>query len=385
MGAIKRGIMAIFHIPRNLQATRWRELGSYTAIFSSFGPDMYRSDIVKSCIRTLALHTSKANAVSDDAKIARLLNIRPNPYMSGPEMLKKLRTIYEVKGTAFLYLTRDDKGNTVEVYPVPYQSFEAIESRGMLFIKFYFEGDAAREIVLPWEDLVPLRNDYFRSDICGEDNGAIIPKLELVNTIEQGIGNAIKSTANLRGIIKAKLGMLTDEDKRKMRDNFVKDYMGVSNEGGVAALDSSQDFIPITMSPTVTSTSTIKEFREDAYRYFGLNDHIIMSDFTEEQMEAFYDAKIEPFLVMLSTALTDRIFTWGKKYVMYESSRINFASTKTKLGMVALVDRGALTPNEWRRMFNLAPVEGGDKPIRRLDTAEVNKGDSLEEEEKTDE
>ena len=37
--------------------------------------------------------------------------------------------------------------------------------------------------------------------------------------------------------------------------------------------------------------------------------------------------------------------------------------------MVAMVDRGALTPNEWRQMFNLAPVEGGDKPIRRLDTA----------------
>ena len=37
--------------------------------------------------------------------------------------------------------------------------------------------------------------------------------------------------------------------------------------------------------------------------------------------------------------------------------------------MVQLVDRGALTPNEWRAMFNLAPVEGGNIPIRRLDTA----------------
>ena len=37
-----------------------------------------------------------------------------------------------------------------------------------------------------------------------------------------------------------------------------------------------------------------------------------------------------------------------------------------------MVDRGALTPNEWRAVFNLAPVPGGDAVIRRLDTAVVN-------------
>lgn len=39
-----------------------------------------------------------------------------------------------------------------------------------------------------------------------------------------------------------------------------------------------------------------------------------------------------------------------------------------------MVDRGALTPNEWRKIFNLAPVEGGDEPIRRLDTRPTSEG-----------
>jgi len=38
------------------------------------------------------------------------------------------------------------------------------------------------------------------------------------------------------------------------------------------------------------------------------------------------------------------------------------------------VDRGALTPNEWRKILNLGPIEGGDKPVRRLDTAPVDEG-----------
>ena len=51
---------------------------------------------------------------------------------------------------------------------------------------------------------------------------------------------------------------------------------------------------------------------------------------------------------------------------------VNAASLQTKLSYVAMVDRGAMTPNEWRKTFNLAPLPGGDEPIRRLDTAPVS-------------
>lgn len=66
--------------------------------------------------------------------------------------------------------------------------------------------------------------------------------------------------------------------------------------------------------------------------------------------------------------------------ITYESGRIQYASTKTKLDMVAMVDRGAMTPNEWRALLNMAPIEGGDKPIRRLDTEVVNTNNEESEE-----
>ncbi len=46
----------------------------------------------------------------------------------------------------------------------------------------------------------------------------------------------------------------------------------------------------------------------------------------------------------------------------------------TRLNLMQMVDRGGLTPNEWRAVLNLAPIEGGDEPIRRLDTAPIKKG-----------
>lgn len=366
------GFLDFFRPLRSMREARWKELGAYSAQFVPFGSDMYQSDLVRSCIRALAEHTSKANAVCTDARIERLLDLSPNMYMNGKDFLYKVRTLLELKNTAFIYIQRDDKAAVRGFYPVPYSAYEGIDYNGRLFIKFYFEGDAARSLVLPWDDLAVLRKDYNKRDIGGDDNSPIISTLELINTTNQGLANAVKATANLRGILKSTKAMLSKEDIKKQKDQFVADYMNLSNEGGIASLDATQDFTPIQMSPIVTNTATIKEMREDVYRYFGVNDSIIMSDFNEEQMEAFYESRIEPFLVALGTELTRKVFTereigFGND-IVYESNRMSYASTKTKLAMVSLVDRGALTPNEWRMMFNLAPVEGGDVPIRRLDT-----------------
>ena len=356
--------------------SRWKELGTYNSIFSSFGQDIYKSELVRSCIRPLAEHTSKANVKCTDKRIEKLLNVNPNMYMNGKDMLYKVRTKLEIKNTAFIYISRDEIGKVVSFYPVPYSYFEAVEYLNGLFIKFYFAGSETRSIVLPWEDLAVVRKDYNESDISGDENTPILNMLELINTTNQGIANAVKATANLRGILKSTKAMLAPEAIKEQKEQFVKDYLNLENEGGIASLDSTQEFTPITMSPTITNYSQMKEFRENVYRYFGVNDSIIMSDYTESQMEAFYESRIEPFLVALSLELTRKIFTKREQgfdnHIVYESNRMQYASNATKLAMVALVDRGALTPNEWRQIFNLAPVDGGDVPIRRLDTAAVD-------------
>lgn len=363
-------------------ADRWKELGSYTATFSRFGTDMYRSDLVRACIRPLAEHTSKANAKCTNATVEYVLNVSPNMYMNGKDFLAKVRTRLELQNTVFIYIVRDQKGHAVGFYPVPYSSFEALEYENGMFLKFMFNSDQG-PLVLPWDDLVVLRKDYNTSDIAGDPNGALLGMLELINTTNQGIANAVKATANLRGILKSTKAMLSADDIKKNKDRFVQDYLNLENEGGIASLDATMEFTPITMNPTITSWEQQKEFRENVYRYFGISDAIVTSDYTESQMEAFYDSRIEPFLVALSTELTRKVFTPREiafgAHIIYESNRLQYSSNKTKLEMVQMVDRGALTPNEWRMMFNLAPVEGGDVPLRRLDTTTVDQVDDEKE------
>lgn len=356
------------------------EMGGYQAVFTRFGTDIYASDIVRDSVRPLAEHTSKAEAKSNVERYANLLNGRPNLYMNGKDFLSKVRNNLELTNTAFIAIMRDNKGNATGFYPVPYSKFEALEYEKRLYIKFYF--NSGKELVQAWDDLAALRKDYNKYDIAGDENTAVYKPLDLIETTNQGIGNAVKATANLRGILKSTKAMLSPESVKEQKEQFVRDYLNLENNGGIASLDATQEFTPISMNPVITSWEQQKEFRENIYRYFGVNDSIVMSDYTEQQMNAFYDARIEPFLVALSLELTNKVFTERERsfgnFIIYESNRIQFASTSTKLSLVALVDRGAMTPNEWRGVFNLAPIEGGDKPIRRLDTAEVN-GDPVDE------
>lgn len=360
---------------QNETYTQIQELGTYRSYFGGFGPDIYASDDVRTCIRALSEHTSKANPRCTDKKIEFLLQYRPNRFMNGKDFLSKLRNILEVKNTAFVFIDRNDKGQAISFYPVPYQTFEGVELRGRLFIKFNFNSGALMNLVVPWEDLAVLRKDYIWSDIAGESNRPLLGTLDVIGTMDQGLQNAVKSTANLRGILKSTKGMLSTEVLRQQKEQFVKDYMSINNEGGIASLDATQEFKEINLKPTTATAEESDAYRDRVYRYYGVNEKIIKSSYSESEYDAFYESRIEPFLVALSLELTYKIFSNREivydNMVWYESNRLQFASVKTKTSLVQLVDRGLLTPNEYRAIFNLPPYEGGDEFVLRLDTAKT--------------
>lgn len=360
---------------QKLTYSTFQELGTFKSTFGSFGGDIYASDDVRTCIRALAEHTSKANPKCNVKNIQDLLELRPNKFMNGKDFLAKMRNILEVKNTAFAFIDRDNKGNVIAIYPIPYQTFSSVENNGRLYVQFNFEGNARNMLVVPWEDLIVLRKDYLKSDVAGEGNGPLLGTLDVIGTMDKGLQNAVKSTANLRGILKSTKGMLSPETLKANRDQFVNDYMSISNQGGIASLDSTQEFKEINLKPTTATADEMNAFRDRVYRYFGVNEKIIKSSYSESEYDAFYESRIEPFLVALSLELTYKIFTereraFGNR-IWYESNRLQFASAKTKISMSALVDRGLLTPNEFRQLFNLEPYEGGDEFVLRLDTAKT--------------
>ena len=365
---------------QNKTYTQFQEIGTYKSYFGSFGNNIYMSDDVRSCIRALSEHTSKANPRCTDKNVYNLLSLRPNKFMNGKDFLAKTRNLLEIYNTAFIFIDRDQRGQTVALYPIPYQTFEAVQYKGDLFVQFQFAGTGVQKLTVPWADLAVLRKDYLMSDIAGESNAPLLGTLDIQRTLDQGLQNAVKSTSNLRGILKSTKGMLSPEVLKKQKDDFVRDYMNIDNSGGIASLDATQEFKEINIKPTTASAEEQKAYTDRVYRYFGVNEKIIKSNYTESDYDAFYESRIEPFLVALSLELTYKIFTERERAfgneVWYESNRLQFASAKTKISMVALVDRGLMTPNEYRALFNMSPYDGGDEFVLRLDTSKT--GDTTE-------
>lgn len=294
--------------------------------------------------------------------------------MNGVAFLSKIRTMLELKNTAFIIIIRDDRNKVIGFYPMPYTSFEGVLSpTNNLYIKF--ETQSGRSYTFHWDDIAVLRKDYNENDISGDSNSPILNTLEMLNTSNEGLSNMIKSTANLRGILKTTKSMLDPGDLKQVKEDFVRDYLNISNEGGIATIDNSYEYQELKASPQVSNYANIKEFRENIMRYYGVNDSILMAKQTPEEMQAFYESRIEPFLMELSIELTSKVFTEREKgfdnYIVFSANTIQFMSTTEKLNLWNMVDRGAMTPNEWRRTLNLPPLQGGDEPIRRLDTAPV--------------
>ena len=387
----RNAIQAIFGNLKRYVTSMWKEIGSYAARFTEFGADIYRNEVVRSCVRSLAEHTSKANVrvlrdgKQGDKRLERMIQYRPNLYMNGKDFLYKVRTLLELYNTAFIYINRDELGRCIGLYPIPQCSAEAVDALGQLYIKFYLpSGDI---LTASWEDLAVLRKDYNSSDIWGDDNSAILTSLDLLHTTNEGMANAIKSTSNLRGLLKSTKAMLSDEDRKKQRDNFVSDYMAITNTSGVVALDSTQDYTPLNIQPVVANYKSIEELRNNIYRYFGVSEEVILGKVSGDDWDAFYEARIEPFLIALGLELTNKIFSSRERgysnEIIFESNRMQYMSTSNKLALISLVDRAVMTPNEVREVLNLAPVPWGDRPMSWQNPQMTGESEGNEDGEKT--
>lgn len=356
--------------------------------FFCFDGKLYESDIVRACIRPKVKAIGKlvGKHIRDDPKAGGLkvnpdANIRfllsePNPYMTGQQMQEKVANQLCLNNNAFILVVRDENGKPMQLYPVPCVSVEAkYNDSGELFLKFLYGN--GKTGVFRYSDIIHLRQDYNDNDIFGTSPiPVLIPLMNLIGTMDQGIVNAIRNSNVIRWLISFRQSM-RDEDIKRYVQNFVDNYLAVeSTTFGAAGIDSKADIQRIEPKDYVPNALQTEKVVDRLYSYWGTNKKIVQSSYTEDEWTAYYESEIEPVVVQMHQTYTVALFSrkergYGNR-IVFEANNLQCASLTTKLAFQAMVDRGAMTPNEWRETMNLAPIEGGDQPIRRLDTQVVN-------------
>ncbi len=373
---------------RNVSKTRFEMIEDRGNGFYAWSGSIYKSDVVRACIRPkiksigklIPQHIRNNNLegfkVNPEPYI-RFLYEEPNPYMSGQVFREKMATQLALNNNAFALIVKDSNGYPVEMYNIPCVGIEAIYNReGDLFLKFTNRN--GKIITYPYTNIIHLRQDINENDIFGDSpREALLPLMEVVSTTDQGIVKAIKNSGIIRWLLKFNANMRTEDIDKQTKD-FVKNFLDVNNNVGAAGVDSKADAQQIDPKDYVPNAAVIDRTTQRIYSFFNTNEKIVQSKFNEDEWNAYYEAEIEPLAMQWSNEDTRKLFTrrergFGNK-IIYAANNLQYASMSTKLGLQAMVDRGALTPNEWREVLNLPPVEDGDKPLRRLDTVAIGKG-----------
>jgi len=307
--------------------------------------------------------------------------VRPNPYMSAYDFLYKLATHYYLYNNAFALLCRDERGNIAGIYPITATGVDMLsDAQGSLYCRFYFK--SGQQSIFPYRDIIHLRRNFNSDSLLGDDNRALFPALELAHTQNEGIISGIKAGANIRGILKY-TQIMSPEKLKEEKAAFINDYLQISNDGGIVALDQKAEYQPIESKPVILSAEQTQEVKSKIYDYLGVTESIVNSSYTEDEFSAFYESTIEPFAVALSMEFTAKVFTdreqaFGNS-IVFESGRLQFSSNKTKVELIKeLMPLGLLTVNQALEILNMPGIEGGDKRLQTLNVVDANKANQYQ-------
>ena len=357
----------------------FRLLSSYDSSFTPFNGRAWDIGTVRSAVDAWARNAAKIQprhirraggrreTVHDG--LERILQTRPNPYMTAYAFYYRVAAQFVVYNNAFI-LPVFDGGKLTALYPINASRVDLVEDMGGMYARLTFA--TGNVYTVPYEHLVHLRRHYLDNDIFGDDNRPLLPALETADAFNQSMSKFAKLVSVIRGILEAPT-VTKQEDLASRRDAFVRDNFSMeANGSGVIITDSKHKYTPIQQKETPIPTGQLEFVRREIYDYFGMNEAIVQNKATPEEMDAFYRGQLVPFYMQLAQGLTNAIFTereqsFGNE-VLCEMDRIQFETLDKRVEAAQfLTNIGALELDQVLEVFGFPPI-GGEEGKRRVQT-----------------
>ena len=358
---------------KNKDFHAYKLLSSWESTFVPYSGNMWDINTVRSAVDAFARRASTAQprhvrqsaetTVAVNDYIDRILQFRPNPYMTAADFYYKLAAQYKVYNNAIAYPVFDETGRLTAVYPINAQYFELLEYMGTLYCRFTFATGAT--YICEYSRIIHVRRHFLEHDIFGDGNKPLDTALKTANTLNQSMSKFAELVAVIRGILKVSNAVKT-EDLNRRRDDFIRDNLRMENNGaGVIVTDAKYDYTPITDKTTPIPATQLAYVKEEIYDYLGVSKEIVENTATPQQEQAFYSGEIAPFFRRLSQAFsnvlfTEREFGYGNR-IVFSANSVQFATLPEKVTAAKfLTEIGAATLDQILTMFDM-PTIGGEE------------------------
>ena len=357
----------------------FRLLSSYDSSFTPFNGRAWDIGTVRAAVDAWARNAAKiqprhirragGRRETVHNSLERILQVRPNPYMTAYAFYYRVAAQFIVYNNAFI-LPVFDGGKLTALYPINASRVDLVEDMGGMYARLTFA--TGNVYTVPYEHLVHLRRHYLDNDIFGDDNRPLLPALETADAFNKSMSKFARLVSVIRGILEAPT-VTKQEDLAARRDAFVRDNFSMeANGSGVIITDSKHKYTPIQQKETPIPTGQLEFVRREIYDYFGMNEAIVQNKATPEEMDAFYRGQLVPFYMQLAQGLTNAIFTereqsFGNE-VLCEMDRIQFETLDKRVEAAQfLTNIGALELDQVLEVFGFPPI-GGEEGKRRVQT-----------------
>ena len=358
----------------------YKLLSSWESTFVPYSGNAWDINTVRSAVDAFARRVSTAQprhvrtdaetTVSVNDYLDRVLQFKPNPYMTASEFYYKLAAQYKIYNNAIAYPVYDESGKLAAIYPINAQYFELLEYMGVLYCRFRFATGSS--YICEYSRLIHIRRHFLENDIFGDSNKPLETVLKTANTFNQSMSKFAELIAVIRGVLEVSNAVKT-EDLNKRRDDFIRDNLRMENNGaGVIVTDAKYKYTPISDKTTPIPSTQLSYIKEEIYDYFGVSKEIVENTATPAQESAFYSGEIAPFFRKLTQAFTNCLFTEREvghgNRILFSSNSIQFATLTEKVSAAKfLTEIGAATLDQILTMFDM-PTIGGDEGARRVQT-----------------
>lgn len=348
--------------------TRLEMLNSYNPYFSTWNGNIYDSKIARTCIDRIATYCAKLIPKHIQNELNRtingdinfLLQNRPNPLMSTYDFIYKTISMLYTDSNAFVYIQKDKNGFITGFYPILAKTYELFQDKSKkTYLQFEFIN--GQTYYIPYLELIHLRLFYNKHDVYGTGNQILCTDLETALTTSEGIKNAIRTSNNLKGILKFTNTMLKPKDIKENKDAFVRDFLSMENTSGIASLDAKAEFEPLNIKPITLDKAQMEQVNYNIYDYFGISESIIRNNFKDDEWNAFYEGVIEPRAIQMSQEFTNKIFSdeairEGHK-IVFTANRLQYQSLEKKKGILEVaLPYGLLTKDMALEILDLPPI-----------------------------
>ena len=347
----------------------------YEPIFTPWSGSVIEQELTHAAIERFASACSKLKPEiygSANTALVRAIHTQPNDMMTWSSFFNRVATCYDADGTAVVAPVFSKDYRIIGFFPLKFYTADVIDVDGEPWIKFYFNvGDPA---ALRLSEVCIISKMRYESDIFGVPN-FIGSTMQLIHAQNEAQENAINNAAKIRFIGQLN-GQVREDDMKKKRERFVADNLSAKNEGGLLVYDATWNNVrEIKQDAYVISDAEMKRIENNVYNYFGINEKILQNSYDEDEWNAYYEGKIEPFAVALAEGMTAMSFTPQERYsfkqgrkngITISSSRLEYASINSKIKVICnMVDRGLMSINQALEVMQLPPVADGDTRVIR--------------------